>query len=144
MKRITNIDTLSALFDRLITENIKLYFFNKDKSLDKINHQNDVIKEIKKKICELFEEVYTNKKYNYIEEKRTYSINDVVESLETLIKSDILTGEGDRDNLKEANSKNPSIEKFVNNHKKIRKANELRAVSKNKIDEQFKKIIDEN
>ena len=29
--RITNIDTLSALFDRLISENIKLYFFKKEK-----------------------------------------------------------------------------------------------------------------
>ena len=30
MKYITNIDTLSALLDRLISENIKLYFFKKD------------------------------------------------------------------------------------------------------------------
>ena len=30
MKYITNIDTLSALLDRMISENIKLYFFKKD------------------------------------------------------------------------------------------------------------------
>ena len=31
--RLSNIDTLSAYFDRLITENIKLYFFKKEKDL---------------------------------------------------------------------------------------------------------------
>lgn len=144
MKRITNIDTLSALFDRLITENIKLYFFDKDNNQDKVNHQISVIQEIKKKITEVFNEILSNKKYEYISEKRTYSIDDVTESLETLIKADILTGEGDRDNLREVKSKKPSLEKFITNHKKIRKANELRAVSKNKIDQQIKEIIDEN
>lgn len=144
MKRITNIDTLSALFDRLITENIKLYFFDKDNNQDKVNHQISVIQEIKKKITEVFDEILSNKKYEYISEKRTYSIDDVTESLETLIKADILTGEGDRDNLREVKSKKPSLEKFITNHKKIRKANELRAVSKNKIDQQIKEIIDEN
>lgn len=39
--RITNIDTLSAYFDRLITENIKLYFFSKDGLTDKVDHQKE-------------------------------------------------------------------------------------------------------
>ena len=36
---ITNIDTLSALLDRLISENIKLYFFKKDNLIENIDHQ---------------------------------------------------------------------------------------------------------
>jgi hypothetical protein len=91
-----------------------------------------------------FSDLYIQKDYNYIEEKRTYSIDDVIESLETLINSDILTGEGDRDNLNEINSKNPKLENFVNNHKKIRKANETRALSKNELDKKIKTIINEN
>ena len=43
MKYITNINTLSVLFDRLIVENIKLYFFNKDGLIDNVNHQNQII-----------------------------------------------------------------------------------------------------
>ena len=39
MKYTTNIDTLSALLDRLISENIKLYFFQKDNLTDNIEHQ---------------------------------------------------------------------------------------------------------
>jgi len=140
--RVTNIDTLSAYFDRLITENIKLYFFYKENLIEKVEHQKSIIEEIKRKISELFLECIEKNSYIYVEEKRTYSIDDVVETLEELIHSDIITGEGDRDNLSEATSDNPSLAKFMTNHKKIRKANETRALSKNLIDKQIKNIIE--
>ena len=44
MRYITNIDTLSALLDRLISENIKLYFFKKDDIDENIEHQESNIK----------------------------------------------------------------------------------------------------
>ena len=50
MKYITNIDTLSALIDRLISENIKLHFFKKDGIDEIIEHQEKVIDEIKARI----------------------------------------------------------------------------------------------
>ena len=141
---ITNIDTLSALLDRLISENIKLHFFLKDGVDDNIEHQEKVIKEIKYRITKLLLDVYTNNRYNYVSEKRTYKPDDIVETLEELIHNDITTGEGDRANLKEATSDNPSLEHFTRNHKLIRKANENRAASKNKLDEQFKGFIEDN
>jgi hypothetical protein len=141
---ITNIDTLSALLDRLISENIKLHFFRKDGVDDNIEHQEKVIKEIKYRITKLLLDVYTDNRYNYVSEKRTYKPDDIVETLEELIHNDITTGEGDRANLKEATSDNPSLEHFTRNHKLIRKANENRAVSKNKLDEQFKSFIEDN
>ena len=49
MSYITNIDTLSALLDRLISENIKLYFFKKDGLDENIEHQEKVISEIKER-----------------------------------------------------------------------------------------------
>jgi len=144
MSYITNIDTLSALLDRLISENIKLHFFRKDGVDDNIEHQEKVIKEIKYRITKLLLDVYTDNRYNYVSEKRTYKPDDIVETLEELIHNDITTGEGDRANLKEATSDNPSLEHFTRNHKLIRKANENRAVSKNKLDEQFKSFIEDN
>ena len=144
MSYITNIDTLSALLDRLISENIKLYFFRKDGIDENIEHQEKVISEIKEKLKTFFLEIYVNQfGYEYISEKRTYKPEDIVETLEELIHNDIMTGEGDRANLKEATSDNPSLEHFTRNHKLIRKANENRAVAKNKLDEQFKGYIDE-
>ena len=130
---ITNIDTLSALLDRLISENIKLHFFLKDGVDDNIEHQEKVIKEIKYRITKLLLDVYTNNRYNYVSEKRTYKPDDIVETLEELIHNDITTGEGDRANLKEATSDDPSLEHFTSNHKLIIKANENIAVSKNKL-----------
>ena len=143
MSYITNIDTLSALLDRLISENIKLYFFKKDGIGENIEHQEQVISAIKDRLFVLFDDVYREGKYEYVSEKRTYKPEDIVETLEELINNDITTGEGDRANLKEATSDNPSLEHFTRNHKLIRKANENRAVSKNKLDEQFKGFIEE-
>ena len=143
MSYITNIDTLSALLDRLISENIKLHFFKKDGIDENIEHQQKVISEIKERLFVLFDEVYREGKYEYVSELRTYKPEDIVETLEELIHNDITTGEGDRANLKEATSDTPSLEHFTINHKLIRKANENRAAAKNKIDEQFKGFIED-
>jgi hypothetical protein len=142
MKYITNIDTLSALFDRLITENIKLYFFNKDNIIDKVNHQKIVVEEIKNRIKKLLQDTYEKKEYDYLSEKRTFNENSIVESLEELIVNDINIGESDRERLKQVQSENPSIEKFIVNEKRLRKANEGRSRNKNEIDDQYKKIIE--
>jgi hypothetical protein len=143
MKYITNIDTLSALFDRLITESIKLYFFKKDNIEDKVKHQESIIIEIKNKIVILLRDTYEKREYDYISEKRTFSIeNDIVESLEKLIVNDINLGECDREKLKEVRSQNPSIEKMIFNEKKMRKSNEGRAINKNQIDESYKNLLD--
>ena len=143
MKYITNIDTLSALLDRLISENIKLYFFKKDSLMYNIKHQEEVISDIRKRLVLLFTDTFESKSYEYVSELRTYKPDDIVEILEELIHNDITTGEGDRANLKEATSDNPSLEHFTRNHKLIRKANENRAEAKNKLDKQFKGFIEE-
>ena len=48
--RVTNVDSLSAYFDRLISEKIKWYFFDKDGKEKEALHQEAVIKEIRIKI----------------------------------------------------------------------------------------------
>lgn len=142
MKYITNLSTLSVLFDRLIVENIKLYFFNKDGLIDNIKHQNEIISEIKSKIADLLNETFEKNKYDYIEEKRTYKYQEIVESVEQLIKSNITTGQADKQNLVEALSENPSVDVFKKNHKILRKSNEDRARYKNIIDSQYKNIVE--
>ncbi len=140
--RITNIDTLSAYFDRLITENIKLYFFNKDGLSEKVEHQRVIILEIKQKINELFLEILNNNQYNYIEEYRTFDESSIIEELEDLIHNDINIGEADRARLEETMKDNPSLDRMTNNEKRLRKANEGRARNKNNIDKMIKGMID--
>ena len=138
--RVTNIDTLSALFDRLITENIKKYFFNKDGKLEETKHQEIVISEVKNKITELFTEVFESGEYPHLSEKRTFDENAIVEELEELIFNDINIGEADRERLLQVNSDNPNIEKLIVNEKRLRKSNEGRARNKNNIDKELGKI----
>jgi hypothetical protein len=140
--RITNIDTLSAYLDRLITENIKLFFFQKDGLTDKIDHQKIIIQEIKQKINNLLVESLQKNSYNYIEEHRTFDESLILEELEELIYNDINIGEADRARLEETTKENPNLDRMIVNEKRLRKANEGRARNKNNIDKQFKGMID--
>jgi hypothetical protein len=129
---------MSAYFDRLITENIKLYFFEKDMLLEKVEHQRIIITEIKQKISELFLEILKNNQYNYVEEYRTFDETSIIEELEDLIRNDINIGEADRARLEETKKEHPSLDRMVVNEKRLRKANEGRARNKNNIDSIFK------
>ena len=126
-KRVTNIDTLSALLDRLVTENIKRFFFDKDGLEVKVMHQDVVISEIKERLTELFVEVYDNGTYDYISENRTFTASNIVENIEQLITNDIHIGESDRARLNIA----------MMEEKRLRKSNEGRAQNKNNIDREF-------
>jgi len=139
--RITNIDTMSAYFDRLITENIKLYFFEKDKLLEKAEHQRMIITEIKQKISELFLEILKNNQYIYVEEYRTFDETSIIEELEDLIRNDINIGEADRARLEETMKDQPNLDRMIINEKRLRKANEGRAKNKNNIDNLIKGIF---
>lgn len=129
-KRVTNIDTLSALLDRLVTENIKRFFFDKDGLTEKVTHQDLVITEIKSRLTELFLEVYDNGEYEYISENRTFTASNIVENIEELITNDIHIGESDRARLRVA----------MLEEKRLRKSNEGRSKNKNIIDEKFKEL----
>ena len=126
-KRVTNIDTLSALLDRLVTENIKRFFFDKDGLAEKVTHQDLVITEIKSRLVELFLEVYDNGKSEYISENRTFTASNIVENIQDLITNDIHIGESDRARLNIA----------MLEEKRLRKSNEGRAQNKNNIDKDF-------
>jgi len=132
--RITNIDTLSALLDRLITERIKHFFFKKDNDQDRVTHQEAIIESIKLKISELLKEIYYSGEYVYQREERTFKIGAIVEELEDLIQNDINIGESDRERLKEIQSEDPNINKLIVNEKRLRKSNEGRGKNKNTID----------
>ena len=130
--RLSNIDTLSAYFDRLITENIKLYFFKKEKDLQKIHHQEVAIDMIKEKISQLLQESFESGEYQYVGEKRTFDSSSIVEELEDLVTNDIHIGESDRARLRIAQME----------EKRLRKANEGRAKNKNQIDILFKDMVE--
>jgi hypothetical protein len=136
--RITNIDTISALFDRLITEKIKLYFFEKQEKDIEAKHQKIVIGEIKIKLEELLSDTYKTKTYDYVSEKRTFDEGKLIDDVETLIQNDLDVG----DAYYTKTDGKPTLEKFIVNESRLRMANESRGRMKNDIDKRFKSVVE--
>lgn len=122
--RTTNIDNISALIDRLIVESIKMYFFDKNSDIERVEHQQSIINTIKEKLDLAFFEVSVKGSYDYISEKRTFS-----ENVEQLTWENLTIGEADRAKL-------AHIE-ILKQELRARTANESRAKIKNEIDAQI-------
>ena len=135
--RVTNVDSLSAYFDRLISEKIKWYFFDKDGKEEEALHQEAVIKEIRIKLVELFEESFESHNYEHIGEKRTFDEAKLILDVEKLVTDDLGVGAA----YYEKTEGEPTLEKFLVNEAKLRVANESRGRQKNRIDEIFSKLI---
>ena len=102
-----------------------------DKLEEKSSHQKIIISEIKNKLTELFLEVYTKDKYDYIDEKRTFTASNIVEEISKLVTNDIHIGESDRARLKIA----------MLEEKRLRKSNEGRSKNKNNIDKNYQNLV---
>lgn len=138
---VTNVNTLSALFDRLITERIKAFFFDKSKSLKQKRNQEKIIKQIK---SEIFETIYSSinqKKYKYLSEQRTFKHNSkkLINKIDELTSADLNVGIADN---KLAHSiKIGNKNDLLKNIKLSRLSLEKRAFFKNEIDKTFQKLI---
>lgn len=138
--RISNVDTLSSLLDRLITENIKLFFFEKRGNIQSVIHQQTIIKGIRQRISELFVEA-NDRGYEYTQEHRTFS-NKFLDDVQNLVLNDIRIGEADRARLESVESDPPDFYRLAFNEIRLRIANEGRAKNKNEVDDSFKNIMD--
>lgn len=86
--RVTNIDSLSAYIDRLITEKIKEYYFkSKQNKPDEALHQDNIIKIILQKITNLLNEIDIQQGYEYIGEKRTFDEEKIIEDVNKILKN---------------------------------------------------------
>ena len=86
-KRVTNIDSFSALMDRLSTERIKEYNFkHKQNKLEEAEHQANVVDVILDKILLLFNEVNYYGGYDYVSEKRTFDENKLIKDVSQVLK----------------------------------------------------------
>ncbi len=86
--RVTNIDSFSALMDRLSTERIKKYnFLHKQDKPDEALHQEKVINIILDKIEKLLIQIITEKGYLYVGEKRTFDENKLIKDVSEILKN---------------------------------------------------------
>ena len=139
---ITNINTLSALLDRLITERIKSFFFKQKKKNKLKNKQLIIIKQIKIEIKNTIKKILDENHYNYLSEQRTFKkdSNKLVKQIEDLIVQDLNIGKADN---KLANSiRFNKKENLLKDIQLSRISLEKRANLKNEIDKTFKKLLE--
>jgi hypothetical protein len=131
---ISNIDSISALLDRLITEKIKQYFFLIRKKNNEARKQSLIINKITSKLTETLKEIYILKKYNFTGDIRTFDKNSnilkLVNNIENLIIMNLNIGIADN-----------KLNQIIKNIKLSRNSLEGRAKNKNNIDMLLKKII---
>ena len=138
-KKISNVDSLSALIDRLVAERIKLYFFEKDHNAIGVAHQNDVLLQLKVRIADCLQECLIEHDYDVLNERRTFSLNDITQEIVNLTHNDIMVGENDRLALHGLQTDN--VEEMKSGIVGFRTANEQRAKSKNLLDTLFQKLF---
>jgi hypothetical protein len=130
--KITNINTLSALIDRLITEKIKQYFFLMEEDVTAANTQGEIADAINKEIQITLFEAIKNKNYNFNSEQRTYKnkVSNLVDSISDLTIMNLNVGKADH-----------NLAGIINNLKLSRLSLEKRSKLKNNIDNLLKEVI---
>jgi hypothetical protein len=139
--RVSNLDTLSVLLDRVIVENIKRFFFDKDGKADKVRHQDAIIAELRGRVAALLDESLRKQDYEYLPEVRTFHSAEVIHGLERLVLDNLRAGEAERAKLAALESGSPSLEALSLGTVQARVANEYRAQHKNEIDASFKSLL---
>ena len=131
-KYISNLNTVSSLFDRLITEKIKQYFFYLSKEKKKFKIQTQLINSLHNELQQTFKQIIKSKQYKFNKEKRTFDkdMKNFFYSVENLIVMNLNVGKSDN-----------NLSKILKNLKLSRASLERRAKIKNDIDDLVKKII---
>ena len=133
MQRISNVNSFSAIIDRLIIENLKIIQFVDQDKLIEAEQQNEIISELKIELSLIYQEVLQSK-YHSIGEQRTYSSDNLFADLFRLCLNNYCIAKGDK--LKIEESKKDVID--VNNLKNyvmfVRRNLEERSKSKNNLE----------
>ena len=130
--KITNINTISALIDRLITERIKQYFFLVEGDERSAKTQGQISEVICDEIKDTLTEAMIKNKYDFVAEQRTYKkkISNLTDSISDLIVMNLNVGRADS-----------NLATIINNIKLSRLSLEKRSKLKNNIDNLLKEIV---
>ena len=142
---ISNLNSLSALFDRLIVENIKMNYFDSKGDKDRARKQSILVEAIRSELNDFFLTTITEGKYSYYSENRTFElkkkVDEFTKSVNSLCEchSNITSCDGQK--LQEAKSETPDMELILKLEYKNRENLEKRASDKNKLDQLYEDIL---
>lgn len=139
--KISNIDSISNLIDRLITEKIKAIQYKVENNNKQYDFQNRIIKEIKDKFQLSLENILENTEYQLLRENRTFKSGLFLEKIESLIVSDMLVGLAEYSKIDLVNEQSTDDKLFKLYIMLARFANENRSFLKNELDNELSNII---
>lgn len=133
MKRISNVNSFSAIIDRLIIENLKIIQFVDQNKLKEAEQQNEIIFELKIELDLIYQEFIENK-YKSIGEQRTYTNDNLFSDLFRLCLNNYCIAKGDKLKIEESNKSIVNINNLKNYILAVRENLEERSKSKNNLE----------
>jgi len=133
MKRISNVNSFSAIIDRLIIENLKVIQFVDQNKLKEAKQQNEIILELKNELTTIYNELLQNR-YTSIEEQRTYTSNELFSDIFRLCLNNYSIAIGDKLKIEESEKEIINIEYLKKYILTVRGNLEERAKSKNNLE----------
>jgi hypothetical protein len=133
MKRISNVNSFSAITDRLIIENLKIIQFVDQNKLEEAEQQNVIISELKIELDLIYQELLENR-YKSIGEQRTYTNDNLFSDLFRLCLNNYSIAEGDKLKIEESKKDIVNIDMLKNYILSVRNNLEERSKSKNNLE----------
>lgn len=133
MKRISNVNSFSAIIDRLIIENLKIIQFVDQNKLKEAEQQNEIIFELKCELDKIYGEL-SECRYKSIGEQRTYTNDNLFSDLFRLCLNNYCIAKGDKLKIEESKKDIVNINILKNYINVVRENLEERSKSKNGLE----------
>ena len=130
---MSNVNSFSAIIDRLIIENLKIIQFVDQNKLEEAEQQNVIISELKTELNLIYQELLENR-YKSIGEQRTYTNDNLFSDLFRLCLNNYCIAKGDKLKIEESNKSVVDIDNLKNYILAVRENLEERSKSKNNLE----------
>ena len=131
--RVSNLNSFSAVIDRMIIESLKLLTFIDKEEADKIEIQKIIVENLKIELDKIYLELY-NKEYISTIEQRTYIRNNLFNNLFKLCLNNYCIAKYDKLKIEEASKNIVNVENIKNYINVVRGNLEERADAKNGLE----------
>jgi hypothetical protein len=131
--RITNLNSFSAIIDRIIIESLKIIQFATQNNIQKCNEQNEILSALKLELDIVCDEI-NNGTYKVLTENRTFVSDVLFENLFKLCLTNYCVSRYDALKLEECNKGVVDVENLKCYINAVRGNLEERAKAKNNLD----------
>ena len=130
---MSNVNSFSAIIDRLIIENLKIIQFVDQNKLEEAEQQNVIISELKTELDLIYQELLENR-YISIGEQRTYTSKNLFSDIFRLCLNNYSIALGDKLKIEESKKDIVNIDTLKNYINAVRENLEERSRSKNNLE----------